>query len=134
MNLKFWLFWGPQNFCLDAPVSQSLLWLTYRCDFARNRLKLSGIAKWKASESFVPKFKELTPLSMFLTTAFSILCGSARFSLRWYFNPPLYTPSNLAPNGALIEINIRDEPGSKDSGTVVHFGASSRNKKWEQFK
>ena len=53
MQLKLWLFWGPRNFLLDVPVSRNLLWLTYTGDFAQNRLKLSGIAKWRISGSFV---------------------------------------------------------------------------------
>ena len=42
-----------KHFRLDAPISRSLLWLTYTSDFAPNRLKLSGIAKQKMSENFV---------------------------------------------------------------------------------
>ena len=40
-------FFGSQNVRLDAPVFRSLLWLTYTCDFAPNRLKSSGIGKRK---------------------------------------------------------------------------------------
>ena len=61
--LGFWtqklflgLFW-PQNlnFChfRRYPNYQSLLWLTYTCGMAPNGLKLSGIAKFKKSESFI---------------------------------------------------------------------------------
>ena len=50
---NFDFFFGSQNFHLDAPVSWSLLRLTYTCDFTPNRLKSSGIGKWKMSESFV---------------------------------------------------------------------------------
>ena len=42
-----------KHFRLDAPVSWSLLRLTYTCDFTPNRLKSSGIGKWKKSENFV---------------------------------------------------------------------------------
>ena len=38
---------------LLKPFSHRQLWLTYACDLALNRLKWSGIAKWKISESFV---------------------------------------------------------------------------------
>lgn len=53
MILKFWLFLGPKNFRLYAPVFQSLLRLTYACDLAPNRLKRSWIAKFEMSENFV---------------------------------------------------------------------------------
>ena len=51
----FWnfdFFLGLKIFSLDAPVFRSLLWLTYVCDLAPNRLKSSGIGKQKMSENF----------------------------------------------------------------------------------
>ena len=41
------------EFSPRCDVSQILLWLTYTCNFAPNRLKWSGIVKWKMSETFV---------------------------------------------------------------------------------